>query len=325
MTAPTRARLVSILLLTAAGACGGKNRSASVVETLQASIEAFNRGDAAGATAPYAADVSWILYGSAAPVVGRARLEETWIREIESEKVQLGLLRVHVVSPEHFFAEGVMRGVYAGTPARPAEPRPIGMPYITEYEVRDGAIAEVVQYGNAMALATQMGGLPGQPPPVPDLPTQTEVVQGPANPAHEDKVKAALVGLGRADWGAVREHSAEDLEFHDVANGRTHAGVEGRRGAWAGWTGAFPGAKLKVDGVWSAGDWVVARSTFSGTHDAELAGLEPTHRPVEVVSVDVFRLGGDRIEAWWRYSNPMALLAQLGLRPDAAGTAAGEP
>lgn len=308
----------ALVLVVGTGACGAKNRDQSAVEALQVSIAAFNRGDVAGATAPYAADVEWSLYGTGEPVKGRDKLEATWKEEIASEDLKLGLTRVFAVKPDRFFAEGVMRGTYDGTAARPVEPRAIGMTYITEYLVKDGAIAEVAQYGNSMALATQMGGLPGKPPPVPDLPTQTEVLRGPRSDAHEATARSVLVAMAKADWATVRDACDPDLIFMDVANGRTHTGFEGRRGAWADWASAFPGGRIDPLGVWSVGDWVVAKTVFEGSHEADLAGLEPTHRAVQLVAVDVMQFKGDSIVAWWRYSNPMVLLGQLGLVPPGA-------
>jgi len=73
-----------------------------------------------------------------------------------------------------------------------------------------------------------------------------------------------------------------------------------------------------LDGHWgvqelvSAGeDRVVARWVGSGTHRAELMGVPPTGKPIEVEAISVFRIDGGKIAEEWTVWDALGLLQQV--------------
>jgi steroid delta-isomerase-like uncharacterized protein len=62
---------------------------------------------------------------------------------------------------------------------------------------------------------------------------------------------------------------------------------------------AFPDWHNRIDEILSAGDRVVTRMTWSGTHLGTLGEVEPSGARVEYAGAAFFRLAGGRIEEAW--------------------------
>jgi predicted ester cyclase len=72
-----------------------------------------------------------------------------------------------------------------------------------------------------------------------------------------------------------------------------------------------------VEALLSAGDQVVARLTYRGTHQGSILGVAPTGRRVTYPGIAWFRLAGGRIVAAWIVGDTGRLLRELGALPDA--------
>jgi len=66
-----------------------------------------------------------------------------------------------------------------------------------------------------------------------------------------------------------------------------------------------------VQEIFSAGDRVVARWVGSGTHRAELMGVPPTGKHIEVEAISVFRIDGGKIAEEWTVWDALGLLQQV--------------
>jgi predicted ester cyclase len=62
----------------------------------------------------------------------------------------------------------------------------------------------------------------------------------------------------------------------------------------------------------SDGSTVAHRWTFTGTHEEEMMGVEPTGVRVEVSGVEMNHVEDGRITASWTVSDAMGLMRQLG-------------
>ncbi|HUG31472.1 MAG TPA: ester cyclase [Acidimicrobiia bacterium] len=80
----------------------------------------------------------------------------------------------------------------------------------------------------------------------------------------------------------------------------------------AGFRSAFPDIELTVEEVLAEGDRIAFRSTITGTHRGELAGLPPTGRQIAVGLVDVIRVEDGRFAEQWGGPNMADLFRQLG-------------
>jgi steroid delta-isomerase-like uncharacterized protein len=71
-----------------------------------------------------------------------------------------------------------------------------------------------------------------------------------------------------------------------------------------------------VKEIFSAGeDRVVARWNGQGTHRAELMGVEPSGRPIDVEAISVFRIDDGKIAEEWTVWDALGLLQQVGAVP----------
>lgn len=74
---------------------------------------------------------------------------------------------------------------------------------------------------------------------------------------------------------------------------------------------AFPDFYNRIDDLVTEGDTVVARLTYSGTHQCELFGIAATGRRVSYVGVAIFRLAAGRIAEAWVLGDVHGLIQQL--------------
>ena len=65
----------------------------------------------------------------------------------------------------------------------------------------------------------------------------------------------------------------------------------------------------------AAGDKVVVRRTFRGTHKGEFIGVAPTGKEVTFTGVWITRLTGGKFEEQWVVFDALALLQQIGAIP----------
>ena len=79
-----------------------------------------------------------------------------------------------------------------------------------------------------------------------------------------------------------------------------------------GFRAAFPDIILTVEEVMAEDDRIAFRSTITGTHHGELAGLPPTGRRVRVGLVDIIRVEDGRFAEQWGGPNMADMFRQLG-------------
>ncbi len=78
---------------------------------------------------------------------------------------------------------------------------------------------------------------------------------------------------------------------------------------------AFPDGRYTVEETLVAGDRVVTRYTFRGTHLGPLRGLPATGRPIALTGITIQRIVGRRIAEQWAEYDMLGLLQQLGVSP----------
>jgi steroid delta-isomerase-like uncharacterized protein len=74
---------------------------------------------------------------------------------------------------------------------------------------------------------------------------------------------------------------------------------------------AFPDFHNQIEDMIAEGDRVVARLTYTGTHQGELFGVAPTGRRVSYAGVAIFRIAGATIAEGWVLGDVHGLLRQL--------------
>jgi steroid delta-isomerase-like uncharacterized protein len=80
-------------------------------------------------------------------------------------------------------------------------------------------------------------------------------------------------------------------------------------------TTAFPDSRFIVDDVIAAGDKVVGRITWSGTHRGDFLGIPATGKAFTVTHIQIYRFAGGKMVEHWAVRDDLGMLRQLGLIP----------
>src|SRR6266581_2682144 len=78
---------------------------------------------------------------------------------------------------------------------------------------------------------------------------------------------------------------------------------------------AYSDLQVTIDDLIAAGDNVVARVTFTGTHSGPLLGYPATGKPAVLTSLYLFRFADGRVRTMIVEANFYGLLVSLGLLP----------
>jgi len=121
-----------------------------------------------------------------------------------------------------------------------------------------------------------------------------------------------LRGLNDHDPDAVDGFVALDYVNHNayVTDGR-----EANRVWWSTFFTAFPDIKATMDELVVGGDRVVGRFTYRGTHTGPLYGVPATGKPIEMRSIDIWRIENGLFVEHWDELNYLELFQQMGLIP----------
>lgn len=75
---------------------------------------------------------------------------------------------------------------------------------------------------------------------------------------------------------------------------------------------AFPDIHKEIEDLIAEGDKVVLRYRFTGTHENEFEGIEPTGTEVSTSGIFIYRIEDGRIAESWLNYDGLNLLGQLG-------------
>ena len=110
----------------------------------------------------------------------------------------------------------------------------------------------------------------------------------------DDICAADYIGIG--PYG--NEHGPEAVK----------RGVASRRAA-------FPDIHVEIDEMIAADDKVVARLTFTGTHEGEFQGIAPTHKKITWSGIWIYRVADGKFVERWHSYDMLGMLQQMGAVP----------
>jgi len=115
----------------------------------------------------------------------------------------------------------------------------------------------------------------------------------------------------------AEEFLAENIELHGSG---LAPGLEVVKQWLTMFAAAFPDGQYTIEDVVAEENRVVARTTFNGTHQAEMQGIPATGKAVSVPSITIFRLENGKIAEGWLVNDNLGMMQQLGVipRPQAA-------
>jgi steroid delta-isomerase-like uncharacterized protein len=110
----------------------------------------------------------------------------------------------------------------------------------------------------------------------------------------------------------VEEFLTENIELHGSG---LATGLEVVKQWLTMFTAAFPDGYTTIEDVVAEEDRVVARTTFTGTHQGEMQGIPATGKKVFMSGITIFRLDNGKITEGWLVNDSLGLMQQLGVIP----------
>lgn len=78
---------------------------------------------------------------------------------------------------------------------------------------------------------------------------------------------------------------------------------------------AFPDVRMTFEDQIAQGEKVASRWTMRGTHQGDLMGIPPTHKPATFTGIVISRLEGGEIAEEWEDFDQLGMMQQLGVIP----------
>lgn len=136
----------------------------------------------------------------------------------------------------------------------------------------------------------------------------------------QEQVRALVERFYNEMWNGwcndtAREILADDIEFRGSI-GLQVTGHDGFIGYMNTIRGAFPDFHNRIDELVVEGDRVVARLTYSGTHEGPLFDHPPSGKRIEYAGVAMFTFRGGKIARVWVLGDLWSLMRQIGAVAD---------
>jgi steroid delta-isomerase-like uncharacterized protein len=114
----------------------------------------------------------------------------------------------------------------------------------------------------------------------------------------------------RWDFNLADELIAESIVFRGSL-GTSIQGREGFKEYMRAVRAAFPDFRNHIEDLIAENDRVVARLTYTGTHQGAVLGIAPTGRQVSYAGVALFRVADNRIAEGWVLGDVHGLVQRL--------------
>ena len=133
-------------------------------------------------------------------------------------------------------------------------------------------------------------------------------------PAGDSRALALLFveALNAHDAGRLRPLLSPGYIQHNRYVG---PGVEGAVSFFEHFLAAFPDIVVRAEDVIEAGDRLVGRFTYEGTHRGPFFGAAPTGNRVKMTTIDIWRVEDGLLAEHWDEINAMELFQQVDLLP----------
>ena len=119
---------------------------------------------------------------------------------------------------------------------------------------------------------------------------------------------------GKMDVTAIDQYVGADFAAHGLP--LAQGDREGYKRFVSMFTASFREMNhIKVCDIFSCGDKVVARWSWTGKHAAEFMGIPATNRQITMKGIDIFRLADRKIVDLWQEIDFMGILQQVSAPP----------
>jgi steroid delta-isomerase-like uncharacterized protein len=103
--------------------------------------------------------------------------------------------------------------------------------------------------------------------------------------------------------------------YEIIPTGEIHDGAEAVDNYFKETRAAFPDQRNELIAMHHADDAVLVEFWLRGTHEGELRGIPPTHRPFECRCLAIFEFEGEGLVCERVYFDTATILGQLGILP----------
>jgi steroid delta-isomerase-like uncharacterized protein len=121
--------------------------------------------------------------------------------------------------------------------------------------------------------------------------------------------------LGTGDWSAAALVLQPDVVMYHPSAPEPVRGLEAVQGFLGVFRTGMPDLSLSADDVAGDGDRVAVRWSAHGTHTAEMFGIPPTNKRLDIHGISFFRFADGKIAEDWVEENTLSVLQQLGVVP----------
>jgi steroid delta-isomerase-like uncharacterized protein len=121
--------------------------------------------------------------------------------------------------------------------------------------------------------------------------------------------------LAKGNWALAEELTTSDVVMHHPASPTPVSGREAVVGFLQAFRAGFPNLNIVAEDVFGEGDKVSVRWRATGTHSANLFGIPPTGKSMNVAGISVVRMENGKIAEDWVAEDTMGLMKQLGVIP----------
>ena len=118
--------------------------------------------------------------------------------------------------------------------------------------------------------------------------------------------------VNRDNLSAMDEFLAPQFVSHEELPPGIPSGREGAKQLFSMLRSSFPDLQVTIEDQIAEGDKVVARVTFSGTHQGEFMGIPPTGRRVAYPVIDILRIAEGQVVEHWAVADMLGLMQQMG-------------
>jgi steroid delta-isomerase-like uncharacterized protein len=128
----------------------------------------------------------------------------------------------------------------------------------------------------------------------------------------EDKFMAELNG------GKVEEtfkHFPEDTSLVDYTQDKDIKGLKELKEFVKVWMKAIPDLKVKSNGAFGDGEFVIEEFEYTGTHKGPLGKIKASNKPVDMHQLEVDEFKDGKIVKSWSWGNNVELLTEIGVLP----------
>jgi steroid delta-isomerase-like uncharacterized protein len=126
--------------------------------------------------------------------------------------------------------------------------------------------------------------------------------------------------VSAGNLAVIDELIADDFIDHEEFPG-IEPSKEGVKQFFAMLRAAFPDVRMEPHEILADGELLSCRATFTGTHQGEFMGVQPSGRRIEVDAIDMLRIRDGRFVEHWGVMDAMTMMQQLGALPAAQAPA----